>query len=456
MKTDTIPNEKILKFNMNDVGKQSAIFAIDEMKNNFANLEKIDHLYKKNIFLHESTHSLKKQMQEYFQQDINSFIKDSKFIASFAYNELFSCSNANNAGKKKNKKWISSSYTYFDAKLNTQVNLCVSSSIKNMNNSANQNIHKDGRNVMQTVLFTFSCIHNVAKILKSRINNEPFHLNIYCLLLDNRRCIPKIKGDTIGTSHINAGVSNYVNSFNSEIFVYRKEHLHKVIIHEIIHSLQVDAVKGNIYQNYGYIEEKEIKKILNYNVNVDKRLECNETFTEVLACFWFIYLHKYRYKKSPTFAEIWKKEYKMYISVCQNIITHYFDDTKNSEKLFLLKERNDLEAIFEFVSALQMKEDSHLFSYYFGKTALWSCLKYVPISLNLNYIPILQHSCEQNDCLTYYFINLYKKRCLSLEFWKCIFSPQFIKMLEKNKNNAQKFDKNSLKNLKSLKMTSIS
>ena len=94
-------------------------------------------------------------------------------------------------------------------------------------------------------------------------------VEIYIFCGDIKKCIPHIKKNIISSEHMNSGYS--VDSF---IFIWRKEEIYKVLIHELIHNLDLDF---NTQNNNAL--DKHVHKIFNINgINV-----ANETYTEILA-----------------------------------------------------------------------------------------------------------------------------------------------------------------------------
>ena len=79
--------------------------------------------------------------------------------------------------------------------------------------------------------------------------------------------------------------------------MWRKEELKKVIIHELLHSLQID---------------KNIKP-LSLNMNIQKSLNINETFIEIIAeILYYIYLNL---EYNLNLSELVELEHKFSISI---------------------------------------------------------------------------------------------------------------------------------------------
>ena len=98
-------------------------------------------------------------------------------------------------------------------------------------------------------------------------------LNIYLILLPDKKQLPQINGEPIDREHINTAFT-YSCKENNEIHIFREEEWFKVFIHETFHSLGLDFSQFN-YSN----TNKQILSI--FNVVADVRIF--ETYCEIWA-----------------------------------------------------------------------------------------------------------------------------------------------------------------------------
>jgi hypothetical protein len=85
------------------------------------------------------------------------------------------------------------------------------------------------KDLIKLIISRVNFMRNLAK------NNKPLTIWVWPLCHYKR-----ISGKTIGVDDINSGSTITYNSDNGEIFLWRKEEILKVLIHEIIHSFKID------------------------------------------------------------------------------------------------------------------------------------------------------------------------------------------------------------------------
>lgn len=196
----------------------------------------------------------------------------------------------------------------------------------------------------ETLCFALEAVAHVR-----RVHGQPSvpvsrrYLPVTCILGRRRRCMPK-KGVPPDVEHVNAGVTSLADG---RIIVYRAQHVHKVLIHEIIHSTGMDAdIHDSGSQRY---IEQVLREQLRYDSVSQAGLRCYEAYVETLACFWNMY-RSTRYGRAG--AGTWKKEKALYMLVSALLWTHQQPDRR---------------------------EATHVLAYYHGKAALWDRLAEVPI-----------------------------------------------------------------------------
>ena len=166
-------------------------------------------------------------------------------------------------------------------------------------------------------------ITNIYKNINIEIYNTPFKKKLPC----RNYC------KNLSSININSGLS-----YSNNIIIYRKEELLKVLIHEIIHILDIDVK----YENYN-----DKKKILNKLCIND--LLINESYVETWAVLINIYLKLKINNKIVTnenYIKYFIKEKKFSIKQCCKIMLYFNLDI--SDKI-CYKKINDKTNIFSYI-----------------------------------------------------------------------------------------------------------
>ena len=119
------------------------------------------------------------------------------------------------------------------------------------------------------------------------------------------------KSIILGPKEINTGFTTYQH----KLCIFREEELNKVLIHELIHYLQLDL---------GYIKSNRISNYFNINPNIEIRL--NEAYTEILALIINVSINSYLNKgrKNYSFAnKMINYELKFTLYQISKILIHY-------------------------------------------------------------------------------------------------------------------------------------
>ena len=131
--------------------------------------------------------------------------------------------------------------------------------------------------IVQSIIFVLHCcidncplksINIFLTDLKKKVNKNDLFLN---------------NKTSLNSDQVNTGIT-YKNLNNSEIFLWRKEEIVKVCIHELIHSLDWDTNKSH----------NEIFNIFKNEFNINKKILLAEAYTEgwakILNCYICAYL----------------------------------------------------------------------------------------------------------------------------------------------------------------------
>ena len=95
----------------------------------------------------------------------------------------------------------------------------------------------------------FKIMVKVKKFLK---NDKVLYVNLF--LTDEIKKLDYSKNE-IGPNEVNSGCTiHFTNNSNGKIFIWRKEEMDKVLIHEMLHSLKVDYGNPHNVKSEGHIE----------------------------------------------------------------------------------------------------------------------------------------------------------------------------------------------------------
>jgi hypothetical protein len=110
-------------------------------------------------------------------------------------------------------------------------------------------------------------------------------INIYVLMSDKKRYFPNKKNILIDCNNINGGFTN-ING--NKIFILRKEEYSKVILHELLHHV-------NILNNYDWDDNNINKLKEHFKISKNTLLAPNEAITEIWATIYLILFINYEY-----------------------------------------------------------------------------------------------------------------------------------------------------------------
>ena len=178
-----------------------------------------------------------------------------------------------------------------------------------------------------------------------RMTNKNLHIEYF--FTDLKKQLDQSKKEKVLTSsEINSGVT--IHYFGKKkIFIYRKEEVEKLSIHEMIHALEIDK---NILK-YPIKYDNLIK--CHYNINHSNDIRIYEAFTETTAVLLNIVIDSLLTKKNV--QDLLMNEINFNIFQCKKIMNYF-----NTDKLFTYDTCTP--------DNLVWKENTSVLSYFFFKT----------------------------------------------------------------------------------------
>jgi hypothetical protein len=162
------------------------------------------------------------------------------------------------------------------------------------------------------------------------------------------------KNSLLTSEHINSGVTFRISDTYSKIIVYRQEEMPKVLLHEIIHGINVD---------FDYIDISHEESLMKLFCK-ESKLTINETLTDSLTCLlntiiYTMFENRHNPKKFLKRVRAnWRKEYSFMKAQCYKITSHM----------------DYSEAISKKCTTLKLKEGTHALAYYVLKAVILSNL----------------------------------------------------------------------------------
>jgi hypothetical protein len=132
----------------------------------------------------------------------------------------------------------------------------------------------------------------------SKINSSVRDVNIYLYNYDGKKNIPD--DNILRSINVNSGLTLF-SGLKSEVLVYRKEEMIKVLTHELIHAFGID--------NKYIAEDKVIG--LTSKFCTKNSININETFTDAFACLLNVVMFTILESKCINFNKKYKKNLKL-------------------------------------------------------------------------------------------------------------------------------------------------
>lgn len=167
------------------------------------------------------------------------------------------------------------------------------------------------------------------------------NIDIKLYLTPFKKIAPKNYNNILGINEINTGYSTLGCRNNTSIVIYRKEEWFKVLVHELMHNLNLDFATNNIIKS-----KKKLFKLLQLNI----KYEITETYAEIWA----------RLINIAIAANINTTDYNKYVLYFQNLL--------EKEIIFSLQQASK---ILKFVNNNDnYRENTNAYAYYVFTSAL--------------------------------------------------------------------------------------
>lgn len=168
------------------------------------------------------------------------------------------------------------------------------------------------------------------------------NINIKLYLTPFKKIAPKNYNNILGINEINSGYSSIGCQKNTNIVIYRKEEWFKVLVHELMHNLNLDFATSNITKS-----KVKLFELLQLNI----KYEITETYAEIWA----------RLINIAIAANIKTSDYNRYVLLFQNLL--------EKEIIFSLQQASK---ILKFVNNNNniYRENTNAYAYYVFTSAL--------------------------------------------------------------------------------------
>lgn len=223
--------------------------------------------------------------------------------------------------------------------------------------------HEEMIKYLQTILFFF---YNEKRVAINR-TPDPFHLKIYIFMTDLKKEFEFFSEKVIGKKNVNSGYSWIQTSFNKRIVIYRKEEWSKVLIHELIHSFELDFSSDSILSKFA---KDNVKRIF---LNIKSEINLFEAFTETIAeIIYLIFIVKKEMETKNEsgrigFLKRFEKKFERLqiysVNQCIDILKHNHGCQNGRDEC---DEKRLFEKIYD--GTLKYREGSNVLSYYIIKS----------------------------------------------------------------------------------------
>ena len=190
------------------------------------------------------------------------------------------------------------------------------------------------------------------------LSHEPKlkQLDITIFLLDDKKQLPTTNNTTIGIDEVNSGCS-IVNGINNKIYIWRLEEVYKVLIHELIHSLDLDPIQDD--NQYDILFKSQFSYCFD-SLNLFEAYV--EFWATILNLLFLMSEHEFDLNLLPVLVE---KEIEFSFKQTAHILKfyniHHFDD---------LYHFDDFDDLHQASKCKFVDTETSVFMYYFGKLLL--------------------------------------------------------------------------------------
>jgi hypothetical protein len=180
----------------------------------------------------------------------------------------------------------------------------------------------------------------------NKVQHKP-ELRIILYLCEKKKVFPRRDDIVLNEDHVNSGVTMF-NEHERCVVVYRKEEIMKVLLHELIHCYEID------FHNYNFKHDRHLIRKFRIQVqkpwkNVNTPLALYESYTDSLAC----------YGHAITYC-LFKQHNKNTVDLNRNIDSVLLSETNHYLRIAA--------KVYKFS---KLMEDTHCFSYYIAKAAIF-------------------------------------------------------------------------------------
>jgi hypothetical protein len=199
------------------------------------------------------------------------------------------------------------------------------------------NIYSKNKTIPKKMLEDIILRIIICGLFKSVQTNININVDIY-LTPFKKKCDFNKGIDVIGPREINSGAS----ITNTKLFIFRQEELNKVLVHELIHYLELDLNEVPFLDCSTY-----------FNISSTNEIRLNEAYTEIMALLinTIIYSGNYNDVKQILNAEL---KYSMY----------------QSAKILTLFNFENASEFFKQCDCEKFRQNTDIFSYFIVKTAI--------------------------------------------------------------------------------------
>ncbi len=183
-----------------------------------------------------------------------------------------------------------------------------------------------------------------------RYSGNDIENKIYIWLTDIKKQFPKKRNIILGIKNVNSASCEVYPpdvKINGNIYIWRKEEVAKVLIHELLHSLRYDY----------YSQNNELDSMIKKKFNINNHININESYTETLAtilnCIYFTLENN--------------RSFEYFIALLLNEIEH---SNRQVKKILYHYSYHDIGELFRKNSNKIFKQNTSVFSYYILKNML--------------------------------------------------------------------------------------